>query len=814
MNQLARIENRRRVGGIVDRRFGENDPTMAPEDKMLGRFTQEKQSRHKNAIFDLEDANETELTHMGQSLSLNAPPAVDDFDEDLELSDTEDHLSDQEEVSRKRRRLSDDEGPEDEEDEEEEDLPERKKSKQEVMKEVIAKSKLHKYERQAAKDDDDDLREALDKETSSIHALLQGMGKRNTPAPASDSVRMNPDRAALLNGTDKLQVEKEYGKRLRELAQDGRAKPTERTRTEQDILEQKAKLRKEREDKSHRRMQGLPENSDEDDIDDKGSDQQEEDDEGTNPFGLGIPIQKAKSELGVEDEDDFLIDDDLVASDSGLDLLEDDSQDDESEEGGDRDEDADAEFLQGILTEDESNLPEFLTGANSRLPFMSKEFKCPESHDELLEITKDVDDLPEFIKLIRTKYDPKLSAENKTKLGNFAVSLIDHISYLANETAPFPVLESIIRHIHSLAKNQDPVEISNRFLRWVKEIHECRPLSLTAGDLVLLTAIGTIFPTSDHFHQVVTPAILTISRYLGLKISQNLSDYAVGTYLCTLCLQYQRQSKRYIPEAMNFIENTLCVLAPLELSKLPGNFPYHEPKSPLRIEKSVESVRRFAFTDCLPQELSEDQDSELKVVLLETNLKLLEVAADTWFGKSAFFEVFEPSLKIVQHLAGKHCKPKLSRSTQVTNRPFRYRPLLTIIQTAVTKLISKLNLLLQQAQLSRRPLELHHHRPLAIKMAIPKFEESYNPDRHYDPNRDRSEASKLKKELKRERKGAIRDLRKDAKAVARETLKQKKAKDEAYEKKYKRLVAEIQGEEGKEAKAYEREKEWRKKGRK
>jgi nucleolar protein 14 len=812
MNQLARIENRRRVGGIVDRRFGENDPTMTPEDKMLERFTQEKQSRHKNSIFDLEDDNETELTHMGQSLSLNAPPAVDDFDDDLELSDTEDRPSDQEEVSRKRRRVSDDQGPEDEEDEEE-NRPERKKSKQEVMKEVIAKSKLHKYERQAAKDDDDDLREALDKETSSIHALLQGMGKRPTPAPASDVAGMNSDRAALLNGTDKLQSEKEYDKRLRELAQDGRAQPTERTRTEQDILEQKVKLRKEREDKSHRRMQGLPENSDEDDVDDKGSDQQEDDDEEENPFGMGIPTQKTNSELGVEDEDDFLIDDDLVANDSGLDLLEDDSQDDESE-GGDGDEDADAEFLQGILTEEESNLPEFLTGANSQLPSMNKTFKCPESHDELLEITIEVDDLPEFIKLIRTKYHPKLSAENKTKLGNFAVSLIDHISYLANEKAPFSVLESIIRHIHSLAKNQYPIEIANGFLCQLKEIHECRPLSLTPGDLVLLTAIGTIFPTSDHFHQVVTPAILTISRYLGLKISQKLSDYAVGTYLCTLCLQYQRQSKRYVPEAMNFIENTLCVLAPLELSKLPGNFPYHEPKSPLRIEKSVESVRRFAFSDCLPGELSEDEDSELKVVLLETNLKLLEVAADTWFGKSAFFEVFEPSLKIVQHLAGKHCKLKLSSSTQVTNKRFRHLPLLTIIQTAVTKLISKLNLLLQQAQLSRRPLELHHHKPLAIKMAIPKFEESYNPDRHYDPNSDRSEASKLKKELKRERKGAIRDLRKDAKAVARETLKQKKAKDEAYEKKYKRLVAEIQGEEGKEAKAYEREKEWRKKGRK
>jgi nucleolar protein 14 len=135
-------------------------------------------------------------------------------------------------------------------------------------------------------------------------------------------------------------------------------------------------------------------------------------------------------------------------------------------------------------------------------------------------------------------------------------------------------------------------------------------------------------------------------------------------------LQYQRQSKRYVPEVMNFIENTLCVLAPSELSKLPGNFPYHEPKEPLRIEKAAKSVRMFAFSDCVSQERSEEQKAELKAVLLETNLKLLEAAADAWTGKAAFFEVFEPSLTIIRHLDGKHCKPKLSSSTQVTDIPF------------------------------------------------------------------------------------------------------------------------------------------------
>ena len=152
------------MGGILDKRFGENDPRMAPEEKMLERFTREKQLRHsKSSAFDLEEEDMPgELTHMGQSLSLDGPAIVDDFDEvDLKLSDAEDHTSDEERLSKKRRRLSGEEESDDDEDDASGDRPERKKSRQEVMKEVIAKSKLHKYERQAAKDNDEDLREEL-----------------------------------------------------------------------------------------------------------------------------------------------------------------------------------------------------------------------------------------------------------------------------------------------------------------------------------------------------------------------------------------------------------------------------------------------------------------------------------------------------------------------------------------------------------------------------------------------------------------------------------------------------------------------------
>lgn len=57
----------------MDRRFGEKDPTLTAEERMLERFTKERQRTAKGSMFNLDD--DEELTHYGQSLS-----AVDDFD--------------------------------------------------------------------------------------------------------------------------------------------------------------------------------------------------------------------------------------------------------------------------------------------------------------------------------------------------------------------------------------------------------------------------------------------------------------------------------------------------------------------------------------------------------------------------------------------------------------------------------------------------------------------------------------------------------------------------------------------------------------
>jgi nucleolar protein 14 len=799
------MQRRHKVGGIIDKRFGEDDPTMTPEEKMLERFAREKQKSHKkSAMFDLEDDDigGEGLTHMGKSLEFD-----DDFaEQDLDDSDSDMSVREMQRLKRVRAMTQNGTIPEDDT----EGQPERKMTKKEVMEEVIAKSKLHKFERQAAKEDDADLRAELDQELSDIRHLLYTNVNNSKNRAAGDAL-------STIAGVERGTFDREFDLQVKKLAQDQRAKPADRTKTEEEKAEEESERLKMLEEKRQKRMRGESVSDSEGDGDDRqedGDPQDEMDD--YDDFGLGsgikarVKTRPTATDLGLNDEDDFLIDDDLVASGSELSLdLEHEDDDNSDDDQMDNSESEDDDFTKGLLNEEEARNPIFeadslaktealQNGDEEGLPYT---FPCPESLEDLQNLMKSYphDRLPTIIQRIRALYHPKLSSKNKERLANFSMALVDLISlpWYPKESAPSSVLESVIRHIHSLAK-MFPIEIAKQFRHHLEDIDKQRPLSLHTGDLILLTAIGTVFPTSDHFHQVVTPAMLAAARYLGQNVPRHLGDHATGIYLSILSLQYHQLSKRFVPELINFLSNTICALAPVSPRKSIGNFPLHKSPPGFRIDTASKiTLRRLGFADCIQSDLNKKEEIELKTAILDTSLQVVEQAADMWSNKSAFLETFGQVLDVLMHLNSSQCKQHMPAT----------------LSERTERLQTKLERMTAIAKLARQPLELHHHRPLAIKTYIPKFEDTFDPNKHYDPDRERAELAKLKAEHKKERKGAIRELRKDANFMARENLRVKKAKDEAYEKKYKRLVAEIQSEEGREANAYEREKSARKRAR-
>lgn len=77
--------------------------------------------------------------------------------------------------------------------------------------------------------------------------------------------------------------------------------------------------------------------------------------------------------------------------------------------------------------------------------------------------------------------------------------------------------------------------------------------------------------------------------------------------------------------------------------------------------------------------------------------------------------------------------------------------------------------------------------------------------KHQDPDRERNEAAKLRSEYKKERKGAIRELRKDARFLAGVEQAKQKEKDRGYQERMKRVFGSLESERAEE-KAMDREK--------
>ncbi|KAG2013183.1 nucleolar protein 14 [Coprinopsis cinerea AmutBmut pab1-1] len=793
---LKEWEEKGRAGGIVDRRFGENDPTMSLEERMLERFTRERQRASTSAAFNLED--EDELTHYGQSLS-----KLDDFD-DVGLrsdSDEEDEVTgqiDREVVSKTHFGGFDEEGEEGSDDE----GPARKKSKAEVMAEVMAKSKEHKLRRQMEKEEEENIRFELDNQFSDLRELL--FAAKPTPAPPTTSENAeeppkDPD-AAILALAPETQ-DHAYDQRVRELAFDKRAKPKDRTKTEEELaLEAKEALEK-AERRRQRRMQGLPESDSEDEGKGKGKRKRGGDDldddfiEDDEWEGLGSGLKEAAAasdeesfEFGSGSEEDG--DDDEADGEEGSGEEEDEDEDSEGEE--DAGEEGEHEELVTSVKKSKGKGKAKSTG--DEIPYT---FPCPEHHDEFLEIMETIDDkhISTVVQRIRALYHTSLSPDNKSKLQTFGCVLIDHILYSASISPPrLGVISAIYPHLTAITKAY-PIPIARYFNEKLALMHKNlkrglaqgahNPESRTwpgLGELAILRVIGQLWPTSDLHHAVVSPTRVLMGAYLGLCRVRTLSDIASGLFLCTLWLQYEALSKRLVPEAVTFLVNALLHLAPHRfesIAALPGTFPspdfLTQTTSGLTLKKSKNPP-----TPQLPNlqtllSTKDSSDEQAKIDLISMALDLLTRYANMYKSLEAFIELFEPVQTVLEGLERKR--------------------LHEAHRTQLAKLTDMMTRLLKFAHEGRQPLRLQAHKPIPIATYVPKFDSTTsNYLRQRDPDHEKNEAAKLRNQYKQERKGAIRELRKDARFLAGVEQQKQIEKDRAYNERMKRVFSSIEPE--------------------
>lgn len=225
--------------------------------------------------------------------------------------------------------------------------------------------------------------------------------------------------------------DQEYDHFVRELAFEKRAKPKDRTKTEEELALEEKDILEKAEKKRLRRMQGLEEESDDDGEGDqrrkrqRGGDDLEDDfmDDEDNLGGLGAGLdddilQKRQSDEGSDESDE----------EQGSDSEEDDTDVDEDEEGDDGGMASEYSESEGEDQGEEGPSEELVktrkasskqkgkaSSGKEELPYT---FACPATHDEFLEIVDDIDDtdVSTVVKRIRTLHHPSLAQDNKFKL--------------------------------------------------------------------------------------------------------------------------------------------------------------------------------------------------------------------------------------------------------------------------------------------------------------------------------------------------------------------------------------------------------------
>ncbi|XP_070844939.1 nucleolar protein 14 [Chaetodon trifascialis] len=781
---------------LIDRRFGEYDTNMAPEDKILQRFAMERQRVHeKKDVYNLNE--EEELTHYGQSLAemekFNDIVNSDDESEEKGLLSAEltaSHFGGGGGGGLLKKKTSGDQ--------QEEDGSQRAKSRQELIEELIQKSKQEKRERQVQKEEAQELTEKLDQEWKNIQALMV----KKTPKAERDNT-----------AEEKPKVE-EYDMMVRELGFEMKAQPSEKMKTQEELArEAKEKLQKLEADRLRRMMGDEAGDSGQsqvhmsaDDLNDGfildkedkktlsyqdgkwniGEESEEDEDEDEEEEEKEEEEEDDKEEEGEEEEEEEQEGSSEEEEEDGHSDLE-SEQESEDEERKQEDEETSDEPKNSLTKEEMKAQQE---AAKAELPYT---FTAPESYSDLRGLLQGHTPDNQRLIVARTQKcnHPSLAVGNKLKLQKLFGFLLEYIGELATRSPPeLTTVDKLIPELYTLCQMFPEAactamqSILGDAGHSVEEALEVKGhVAFPALDmLIYLKVAALLFPASDFRHPVTTPALLYISQALSKCPVRSLQDVTSGLVLCCLAVEYVSFSKRFLPELVNFLSGTLHLAVQDKTSlgyTVVPPFRASGKLSDLLVLSDSESCKSWSKKS-LP--LSSTQHLDLKndldrdhhrLMCLSTCLDLVKRCCLLYKDLISFTCIFQP----IRTLLSKH----LSAQT--------LPELLQELHSEILETISS-------APVTHSRLVLEKKKPIPLKLLTPKIVEVLDYGKKRGSNREEREKERLKHKYKKEFKGALREIRKDSRFLAREKLNEVMNRDAERKRKVKELFGSLATQEG------------------
>ncbi|KAI3919606.1 hypothetical protein MKX01_018429 [Papaver californicum] len=800
---------------FLDNRIGEKNNELGEFDKALLRFQRERQLKvNKKNKYNLSDGEEGDNEFHGAG----AFPERDDFEDDIPLDNEADETKKfSVQLGAHNAQFESGLGREDS----------GKKSKKEVMEEVMLKSKYFKAQKAKDKEEDEELLKKLDDEFAASRSLLEMTqpGKRNALNALKGNSRQSLEKDKLTASTKREPIQQErpdeYDKLVKGMALERRGRPSDRTKTPEEIAQEDRERLEQLEEKRQKRMDGTDDSGDEDSDDDledsnKTSSQKlrsiSGDDLGDS-FSVDEEVghkrgwvddilqregrtieddDSASSEEadgdGEESEEEAGSDEvnvktgksnslkDWEQSDDGDDLSI-DSDEDNDDEGEETEGNEEMEICVKPKTKNQianlSTVNKTEPSVNQPhtkqepLPFVIEAPKTFSELSKLLENRSDVE-IIEAINRIRACNGVRLAAENREKMQIFYANLLMYFATLpVKKPLNFKLLNLLVKPLVEMSMDIPfyAAVCARERLRRTRELF-CKDITNPEKScwpsfktLCLLRLWSITFPCSDFRHAVMTPAMLLMCEYLMRCPITSGRDIVIGSFLCSMVLSIARQSKKFYPEALIFLR-TVLISALKSGKKLPSN---------LQVSYLSE-LKMLKPWLCSRDNVSEVHTLDFLVVIDNTDDSPF-FGSDN-FRASVLVSVMEILQGFVEVYEGYNSFPEIFMPiSTLLNEVSKQNHIPSQLQDKINDVTKLIETKVDEYHLLRQPLQMRKKRLEPIKLLNPKFEDNYVKGRDYDPDRERSEMKKLRKRLKREEKGAASELRKDNKYLAEAKLK-------------------------------------------
>ncbi len=498
-NLLSRLKASNRNSKFIDKRIGARDSTLDEDELMLKRFTAERSLQQREEIsLANELATKYSLTHKGRSLD-EYGSEFSDYSGPEEDDESQRGTIDKETVRHTHfGGFSDSTAL----------APDAvRKTKAEVMREVIAKSKAYKMERQKMKEENEELREQLNQDFDDLRGLL-----------FTDQVASEEKEEAPLGDYDSL---------VRELAFDKRGKPSDRLKTEAEVALMERERLEQLEQERCSRMQAVF-------ADESVSEEDEEAEAEENEEAEAETEEEAEEETETEAEADE------DSCDSQLDLEADSEKESENQS------------LSCI--EKNSGLIVSSSKVPNSIPFI---IPIPSTYKELTSMChRPLGEVLAIVQRILTFHSPLAHPQTKPQMAIFHPILL---KFLFERFSKWENTQNLNAFVNLVIANCKffPMETTLFLKSQVFKVASVKPLCCSHALLFVCKFVFSLLSCSDFYNPVVTPTYILLAMLFERAAKgkeDSKEELPQLLFLADLFLQSQQQhSKRIMPELFGFL---------------------------------------------------------------------------------------------------------------------------------------------------------------------------------------------------------------------------------------------------------------------